>query len=70
MICAVSLSELAGEVWVCQTVVGGDCRETPAEGSVEDLVHALRCHEVQLLPDVGRDLFQVLLIALGNDDSF
>lgn len=67
---SLSLSELAGEVWVCQRVVGGGCRETPVEGGVEDLVHPLGCHEVELLPDVGRNLFQVLLIALGNDDPF
>lgn len=60
-------SELAGEVRLCERAAG--CGESPAEGGVQDLVHARGRHKVQLRPDVGGDLLQVLLIARGEDDT-
>lgn len=47
----------------------GPGREAAVEGGVEHLLQARGQHEGQLLPHVRRDLLQVLLVPLGNDDS-
>lgn len=43
--------------------------EAALEGGVQDLVQVLSQDEVQVSPHVGRKLFQVLVIALGEDDA-
>lgn len=61
------LLQFARELWVW-TAAASSWKAT-LEGGVQDLVQVLDQDEVQVGPDVGRKLFQVLLVALGEDDA-
>lgn len=61
------LLQFARELWVW-TAAASSWKAT-LEGGVQDLVQVLDQDEVQVGPDIGRKLFQVLLVALGEDDA-
>lgn len=59
--------QFARELWVWTAAASS--WKAALEGGVQDLIQVLGQDEVQVGPDVGRKLFQVLLVALGEDEA-
>lgn len=61
------MSQFAAQLRVC--AAAGCPRKPFIEGGVQHLVQVACSDKVEVGPDVGRKLLQVLLVALGEDDA-
>ena len=63
----ISVLQFAGQLWVCECA--GCPRKPSIEGGVQHLIQVSGEHKVEVDVDIGWQLLEVLLVALGEDDA-